>query len=672
MSRNVRVSSTFDEEDFANNPATSASLQRQTSTITAALRPQGRGVLLQLNASGKPEIGDPSRTAPSAGRDRAGFTRIRNGWALGRWWDRMGRCRKYGDITVDGLEKELSDMITISGLIFALAFGAPSWTEGIRQKELEGAALCCNLAMEKAFEPISWGDLDWWIKSGFCVCSFGTLGLSGIALAMAASLYVYLGKFHPEPEVDDEWLPRLFFIRFQRAFAGLYYLLFIIVFITSPAACILLYMDKVPGQRFFYFGFACVFWAIALVVLTPVRYAFQVFKREVGAMDEDSEDEDVMMASHVPMSPDAAAGDRGPFGHAPRGTAHQLASLPGVMDATADVEYLDGRPSEPAPGAAGQPRAENKDVCPLPGTRSDSRQAVVEEIAQLVFTGAERKRLNEVLPKLAFAWHEADMYARNEALLGSALLAKLRTFVGSLFLWDALESLMADLQAQWAACLRSRDYNGSRRKMVKLTSTLRGFVAVKHPLREGTVAHEANSRVYTLKIPIYAHMGMKALETFPAARLPGSFGKRDRLLIRVPYAGPKSSWRTDRVRVFGLEKDNVVHGGGTLEGNGEGYPSDDVVPRRLMMQLLSDEIDPSFLSRAHRAQLIKLGLDEMGDKMEDPVRIGSSRGPFKNIIKGCIRREVKACNTACTAMLDEISAFWQKECVPYESILSYQ
>eukprot|EP00899_Mesostigma_viride_P019414 jgi/Mesvir1/27474/Mv07249-RA.1 len=685
-----RVSRTFDDGiDFLTD---GTELQRRPA--------QERGLLFHEQYAGAGGAGDvklatdAARGPATSKKDRAGFTRARHDWILGRLWDRLGRCRKYGDITIDSLEKELSDIITISGLIFALAFGAPSW---IADEKVSGDALCCDVAIDFASRDIGWGDMDWWVNFMFSAASFSTFGLSGITLAMAATLYIYLGKFHPEPNVDDEWLPRLFFIRFQRMFACLYILLFTVVFITSPTSCIALYMDKFPTRRWFFGGFAIIFWFLAVALLYPIMYNFKAFKRSIGTLDNDSDDE-AEYSDTVPMSPLAGGANAIKAHDVTSGAALasvnntlQQAHLPGAdvdQPEVTEVEYFDGRGPAAAvnnnitgladigtgltrPGGA-YGNSDIKDRCPVPGdpyTRSPPRQALVEEMLSHAFSNAERVRLRQQLPGARFVWHEAGMYTAAERSLGAPLLAKLQVFVGSLYMWDILDCLMKNLSKRWAACQKSCDARGARRDMVRLSNTLRGLVAVKHPVRDGAGAAEVNARVYVLKIPSYAYLGVGGLESFPVAKLPGSFGPRDKLLLRVPYAGQKSSWRTDRVRVFGLLTENMVHSN-VIEGNRDGFPSDDVVPRRLIFQLVSDRIDPSFLSRTHRDRLVALGLDEFGEKAKEPDRIGAGRGPFVNVVKGYMHRELKGYSEACARMLDGISVFWRKECMPLDSVLS--
>eukprot|EP00899_Mesostigma_viride_P006666 jgi/Mesvir1/15/Mv19993-RA.1 len=371
----------------------------------------------------------------------------------------------------------------------------------------------------------------------------------------------------------------------------------------------------------------------------------------------------------------------------------------------------------PAPGTGGgYPFFTN---IPTPVVRSPESQQRVDELAGKVFTGYELQKLRTYIPNLRFTADEANLISHNMYGDGdqnrapggaqdASLQTKLRNFIGSVYVYDILTSLMRDISERVRRAVDEGVLDTDRGEIGKLVNALRGFVAVEH--EDGLPdpgAAALNTRVFLQRISptVLARIrnlagnwnnvvtaGMANIQTEELAGVyrVGPSG----LMSGAGYAFP------EKIQAIVLQADNLpsfntlVPPPPPLVGAAPPiFPSDDSIPSNLLRQLTQDTIDPTMLSMLHRKKMQALMLDNVvtnagvtaGDRANtdwapagragfpngfpvNPPRAGLhnniwSQGGlvkgFPNVIQKFIRMDVLMFNRMRIMILNEIDRYWK-------------
>eukprot|EP00899_Mesostigma_viride_P010926 jgi/Mesvir1/19835/Mv13125-RA.1 len=353
---------------------------------------------------------------------------------------------------------------------------------------------------------------------------------------------------------------------------------------------------------------------------------------------------------------------------------------------------------------------------------ADLQHSRVDELAGKVFTGYELQKLRTYIPNLRFTADEANLVTHN--MYGDqdqnpnagglqpngSLQTKLRNFIGSVYVYDILTSLMRDISERVRRAVDEGVLDTNRAEIGKLVNALRGFVAVEHD--DGQAAPLApvdlNVRVYLSRISPNVLAKIGALRpNYVVANTSGNGMTQAAITLeegqgiyRVGPNGLMSGAGTsfpDKIQAITLAADNLpsyntlVPPGVGGQGLGN-FPSDDSIPSNLLKQLTQDTIDPTMLSMLHRKKMQALKLDDVvtpagaiaGDRANtfwqgqaaaiptNPNRAGlnnvmwrdaagaADKG-FPNIIQKFIRMDVLMFNRMRIMILNEIDKWWKNQ-----------
>eukprot|EP00899_Mesostigma_viride_P005899 jgi/Mesvir1/1530/Mv14513-RA.1 len=357
-----------------------------------------------------------------------------------------------------------------------------------------------------------------------------------------------------------------------------------------------------------------------------------------------------------------------------------------------------------------------------PVMRSAESQQRVDELAGKVFTGYELQKLRTYIPNLRFSIDEAslvkhNMYGDNDQNPNAnglqpdaSLQTKLRNFIGSVYVYDILTSLMRDITERVRRATDEGVMDTNRGEIGKLVNALRGFVAVEHddkavPPLPVPAGNALNQMVFLGRIPptVLARIGaLRAAYTQTNTANQTQANEERNNVWRISPTGLMSGSGAnfpEKIQAITLTAANLpsyntlVGPGGAVSAN----PSDDSIPSHLLRQLTQDVIDPTFLSLLHRKKLQELKLDDVitpnGNYAADRQNTGNANGAagaapvgfpenprragvnnvmwtvaggnpakgFPNIIQKFIRMDVLMFNRMRIMILNEVDRWWKNQ-----------
>eukprot|EP00899_Mesostigma_viride_P012949 jgi/Mesvir1/21655/Mv04076-RA.1 len=242
-----------------------------------------------------------------------------------------------------------------------------------------------------------------------------------------------------------------------------------------------------------------------------------------------------------------------------------------------------------------------KTVVSTPTVRSAEYQTRVEQLAQDIFTGRELQELRTRIPDIQFVIEEAELYKRNLVLRKKDLLSKVQNFVASLYIYDILMALLAELSDRVRNATRESLIDTDRSEMAMLANALRGYIAIEADDNGkcDATSDDFLGRVYMNRVPHNVVSKIDTLEPITAVGAP----QKDKAMSL--FATTPMGIDPPKIRVFDLTAKSVPSPTYLLGGDA----ADDCLPSRLIQQLASDSIDCSFLSMPHRTRLAALGVD---------------------------------------------------------------